>query len=653
MDLSTFRSYTPNNVDDKIQYWIDLWEDLIENFNQNLYGLDLINPQLVIKELADEINFNHLRNQENKNYFKNKIGSLINRDPILKENFRSDFSLLLKEFDTESNLYLLQLCKAILDIFRTGIYFEAAYNLLKTRLLDSNWEEKDQEHINILSQHLIVELLLKGYTLDSIKGFPDRLFGIYEEEQGTLSTSYPYSTNWKDFKTATGFDRENFNQAVKAEMDSLSIDQRLQRFSGYYLAQPTEGYFIFQVEGLKGSADFNIGNVNFYSPQNKKYRILQGDFSADGEIFSTTNGQYFINAAVRMSYVDTDAAKMKAVEILDKALDLIRCYLQIETKLEIRSDNYVIAGLNGENLGSGIEKSARHESYRWRKSLDLNKDPIEMRYGGLLKKIFDKTGEFLFLPLESQSELEQKIGYSLHWYRKAEETNNSEDKLLNYWIVIENLLTFKPLQANSILPIKQADTKSLFAKELLSHLQVHQFISDVGLQLYNDLSWLIRHSQLILPSSLIEACNLRIEADIDVELSLEPLVSNLSEILNATDRRIIKQKCIFAQRFYSDNEFAKEELNKQLRQFGDDILLIYRYRNKIVHNAQFDTTILPYFVQKARKFAEQLLERIIYQRSIAQVKTIEEIIVADYTKVKRIMNGLNSRKPIDFLNLGF
>ena len=49
MDMLLWDTYQANEINEKIKYWVDLWEDMISNFNKNRYGLTLINPHLILR----------------------------------------------------------------------------------------------------------------------------------------------------------------------------------------------------------------------------------------------------------------------------------------------------------------------------------------------------------------------------------------------------------------------------------------------------------------------------------------------------------------------------------------------------------------------------------------------------------------------------
>jgi hypothetical protein len=241
------------------------------------------------------------------------------------------------------------------------------------------------------------------------------------------------------------FDEDAFNRDVKLEIDSLSILQRIERLEDYYNAQSEVRYFIFQVEGIKGDDDIQIGDVNFYSPNIKK------DFSPrfDSELFRSDNKHHFINAAVKMQVIDQEAAKLTAIEMIQKSLDLLRCFFAPKTTFDILHEKCLIMNEDGREVGASYSASHRDPWYKWYNSLNLKEHNITEVIGS---DLLEKTKFFLFKPIDKQSNIEQRITRSLHWYRKAEETDNLEDQLLNYWIVIENIMCRERTDANLILP---------------------------------------------------------------------------------------------------------------------------------------------------------------------------------------------------------
>jgi hypothetical protein len=84
MDMLLWDTYQANEINEKIKYWVDLWEDLISNFNKNRYGLTLINPHLILRDIIDEIEDNKLKNKENKKYYNKQLNHIIKSNLVTR-----------------------------------------------------------------------------------------------------------------------------------------------------------------------------------------------------------------------------------------------------------------------------------------------------------------------------------------------------------------------------------------------------------------------------------------------------------------------------------------------------------------------------------------------------------------------------------------
>lgn len=637
------------------------------HFTDKLYGLNLLNPHLLLIDIIDEIKFNDLKNKENRKYFYSLIDFMYKNDPAIQNKYQSDFSLLRREFNNSKNPYTLQLCEAMKKgIFENGNYYRELCNSLYSILTNNNWVDSDELRLYLISQHLIVELLLGGFSLDrsythsiALQDLPRNVFDKYKLIGDHLVTKYPHTINSQDYIKGGFLNRQAYNQAIIDEIDNIKVAERIKRFETFYDIKTIDCIMIFRVEGIIGyETDFNIGNVNFYSPLTKQYISTQTvTDSIHPEYFGDKEGPDYINAAVKVAINQNDikASKSRVCEQIEKALDLLRCYVQSTTRFEVNKEEFVLANLEQKQIASGRETTNKIDWFKKKRSINLD--------GVKLEKIIDrdvlnKANSFLFLPSDQQSELERKISYSLHWYRKGSESDTLEDKLLNYWIVIENLMNLD-MDANAVLKVKdQQNSKFYLIREFMTSLEVLYFIFDYGWELYYYLEKLISISQftnrgiehpLNLPDDLIIKCNLRPENNSTIEL--KSLIDNLDEISTHANRKIIVEKINSTKRFYTENDYAKKVILERISAVRDDITKIYMYRNRIVHNAHFDNSILPYYVPKAKKFAGEQLGYIIKQYSSNRDISLKQINMNYYVKLNRIMEKLDSPTHLDFLDL--
>ena len=659
MNIFLWNSYEEGEINNKIKYWVDLWEDLIENFDNDSYGLNLVNPNLLLMDIIDEIRFNRLKNSRNRKKFIIEMRKMLKSDPIIKNFFKSDFTLIIKELESKRPPeYLLQLCEDISELFSEELYFNQSCDFLKDILINSNWNQDDEENIYLISQNLMVEFILIGYGLNTIKNLPSNLFDKYTtivaEDGELLITKFPLNLNSEDFQDGEDFNKNDYNEALKKEIKSLSISDRIERLKFYYDEQPSEGYAILKVEGLKGNVDLKIGNVNFYKPKIENYvdKTETNDFNVNKlKYFVNENSYSFINAAVKIKYRNLESAKLLAVESIDKSLDILRCHIHSEVPFKIDSDNLIIVDENGKKVGDSYDsKNMPHIK-------EINSFNLEK-----FKESFSDDGDY-FTNIEQmlsdsktkKSFLADKLIYSLHWYRKAFESNNLEDKLLNYWIVIENLVTFDSQIGNLVLPSNKNENKFSLVEELVPPIELIDFIGRISIDLYYYLQKLTNSSQsnseatrhlLELPKENIEACFLQPHIDV-IKVDMKEFIKNIPPLINLVPNKIIKDKIAFADKFYSDNDFAYQEIIERLDQTKHDLLLIYRYRNLIVHNARFDSTILPYYIKKAERFAGNILRTILSEFVMDNTKTHEKILLSKKVKIQRMLDKLKNNDSLD------
>lgn len=652
MQMFLWDSYEEVEINDKTKYWVDLWEDFIENFDNDSYGLSLINPHLLLKDLIDEIRFNRLKNPKIKTYFTEKLGLMLDSDPIIQNFFKNDFILISKELKNNRPKYFIELCESILKVFQNGVYFRNCSDKLKEILINSTWDDNDEEIISLISQNLIVEFILHGYSLNSIKDIPSNLFDKYtiigDKNEEIITSKFPVSIKFEDFGNREDFNKKEYNNALKEEINNLTFSDRINGLKKYYDSALLENYFIFQVEGLIGNVDINIGNVNFYIPKIGNLDNNIKDFEIKKLGFFANESSNFINAAVKVKYRDVNSGKQSAIETIEKTLDYLKCFTHSKIPFEIKKNSYNIVDIEGDIVGRGFTSDDKF--LKKHMSLDLKK------FETIRDKEFIKLEEILYENLIKKIPLTNKIIFSLHWYRKAFESDNLEDKLLNYWIVIENLLTFDPQNENLVLPSEKEISKFVYIKNFVPPIELIDFIPRISKDLHNYLFPLIYSSQgsseedrplLTLPEQKLQACQL--ERDIK-EINLKEFINNLPSLIDIVPRKIIKDKLIYANKFYTDSDFAKQEIQKRLRQTEQDLLLIYRYRNLIVHNAHFDSTILPYYILKAQRFSGNLLRLILFDFINDKSKSHEEILLSQKIKIDRLIEKLN-KESVDLWEL--
>jgi len=570
METQIWTEYGKTEVNEKIRFWVDVWEDLIDYFGQNVYGLDLLSPHVLLRLLVDEVKDNELRNEEMRHLLLDRLSDAAKNDNIIKAHLASEFALICAELNSSNLFYLLQACQNALSFFEDGRYFRASHSKLIDVLSQDNWNPGEDDSIRSTANNLIVELLLKGFGLESIRKMPRSLFSNYKEIQTYISTDFPHEIEWRDFMSNDKFDNEAFANAVRTKMGVLCIKDWLEALNRFYSKNAEEVYVLFPIEGIKGHAAVSMGDITFYSPAERPFlKESEGTTTnPEWELFQKSKFEAF-NVAVRVSMIDIQAGLVKAAELANHALDLLGFQFTTKINLSIVAGHYIVVRPDGTLYSQGGKAPERPSSgpLKLHYSLDLSKAHVAER----VSEDVTPALAYILTPKHQQSQVEEKITQSLHWYRKALESDSLEDQLLNYWIVTEKVFAFPESNSQLLSPVRKKESR--------------------------------------------------------------------------IDR--IYDKILYAKRFYEDRAFARTELLRHIKRTKDDLILIYHFRNSIVHNAHYDSSLLEPYAKKAQEIAATLLSLIMHQHKMKPSTTVEEVFVSRHIELRNILTRLDKNEPLN------
>lgn len=593
----------------RIDFWKELWENLINNFlKKSNLGLNLYNPHILIEDILTEIEENSFQNTENKKFLYKQLDNFYKNDTVIKSEFNSAFQILRRNFNSDKTQFLIQILKELKISFTRGKYFD--YCLTKLVKLLNEEEPITRNVINeikYLSQVIIVEFIKKSYSLKDIKKFPDKLFADYEQEEGgRIITDFPHGIDYRDYKTVNGKTEEQFFKDVVSLMNDLNVEKRIMSLSNFYYKKPMNVHYIFVIKGLKGDTCFEVGGVTFYSVNNKRFINFPESLDDDRENlqqFGETKDFIFLQAAVPVEYLSADSSISAAISRLEIALDLISCYYNTQTPLEIDFSQYVIAHENNWIYWSSSKDSkARHSKFYDSLNFgEIEPDFTELKNKNLLWENYNDANSSIL-----------KLRNAIHWYRKAQESLKEEDKLLNYWISIENLFYDSKIFKDIISPPK--NSKFHVIQEIISSNQIFYLVLDYGWDLYwhyaNQSQKFFVNPKLKLPEELILKANLRVSKG---KIYLEKFINCLDEIKEYETNEYFLMEIDNTIKFFKEISETKKIIKVQLEQTKEDILMIYRFRNLIVHNAHFDNTLLKYYVWKLKDYAGNFIRSVIKQ----------------------------------------
>lgn len=261
----------------------------------------------------------------------------------------------------------------------------------------------------------------------------------------------------------------------------MTIKNRLERFTYFYTKKREKAFFIFQVEGLKGSIDIKINNIHFYTLDKKRYiknffgkKLSKNDLE---EFFLKKLTEPYINASVQIDFIDVNFGAKRAIEKINEALDIIRCFIKSKIPLKVIQNEYFVVDNNGKVINSSFSAAQDEGVFKKINSLDLNRFFKDKKSRDFLKELNKKMAN-------DSDEFCRKLLYALHWYKKGFESNKIEDKIINYWIVIESLLTIEDLEKNKIVTDSKNIKKIDIISELLPAFEIDEYIHKIAKDLF-------------------------------------------------------------------------------------------------------------------------------------------------------------------------
>lgn len=503
---------------------------------------------------------------------------------------------ITREFQNPRKSYLLELCRQAQKTFDRLDYFNASVDALKSISFGpSPLSEADKEKCALITRNIFIELIEIGYSKEYVERVPERLFGGYYNKNSQIITDFPHDV---PFPAGDNPDIETYFKRLKDKLDSLTDVDRVEALKSIANAEATERTYIFQVRGLRGTAELKVGPVLFYAPQ---VRNLVTDFSvenSDIELFGAKKGANFLNAAVAVLTKDDLSGSTAARSLVISALKVLRFFYNPRTKYEL-GPSYIVIRDGGKWAGGAHVANKSEQFWILQDSLELSSDLVTKR-----PPEFDKIGTLFVQEKRPIHDIDRRIMASMHWYRRAREAESDTDRLLWYWITMESLLRKDKDTPNMIMTSDTRETSISIALELLPFIRSKNIAYQKGWVLRRRIYYSLKARSITITPALLIKADLQ---DGPRTIHLEPFVDSIPEIVKGLSNVLLIDQLNEVYRFYTDSNYALESLEKERKMAREEVLLIYRMRNKIVHNAEYETSMLPYTISSALLFSHNLL----------------------------------------------
>jgi hypothetical protein len=638
-------AWAAKTADGRLEYWRELWEDLV-TFRNHFRGLSAKNPHVLLREILCEIE-DGFPNKHSFQFLQKELNDFVKADPALRAD-PSAFQLLLQEFAKRRRGHLRAICDAALRPFTMGEYSRFHCKELERILLEPKPRD-GYSNLLFTSETLIVELVGLGYSWPFIAAMPSAILAGYRKIGGHVDATYPHELSSELFRQQDGaLDRAGYEAALERMLENLTPADRLARFAKYFSPRRDKSYYVFQVEGLRPDYqdpdhELDIGNVTLYWPYNRKFLAAsEGPLGDADEAFGLPQDSAFINAAVSVDRLacDREAGLEMAVQDAERAIDLVSAYIAGPRPYRINRDSYRI-GDDAKRL-AGSTFYFPSDQLRFAESTNLKDVKLSLRDERLTAAAAIQSSM-----VDTRCDTEKRLVWGFRWLRKAEEATRSEDTLLFSWVVIETLLGSddpgfaisadgKPSQVGRAMEIIPAvDVKYLrWAVLRVLRARLRQAVHSVP-------------RQTELPPALSS------EAGLDMipyqTYNLGRFLQVIPQLRVHLSGRRLDDWLAHAQRFFSDPKFAAEAYERRLRTLRDQVALIYRLRNRIVHSANYEHPFMSYHADQARHLAEAALKTVFDAYSRNTESTVSDVLARVLTDVQLLIERLKAGEKLDLL----
>lgn len=605
MEMYIWENYNKDEISPQLKYWADYWVESVDQYRNTKLGTIFENPKTLLSLIQDEIDFNNLQSKEMRNYLVKRVKYYLKNDFILDKisiNFFQNLENAIMSGSTELIYWNAFECEKSMG---PGNYVSHLISSL-TRLITANGEVNK---IKIISDALIVEFLIAGFGTEYIKKIPRKIFSFYQELTiEHFSTDFPHRIDLENYKKMNGeHDYKGYYEAIKQEIALITIEDRLNSISRLYFSAQEELTIIFPLKGARGDVgEIRVGDIHIYSP--KTFNYLKDKLHEDRmpDEFNSSNKLQFTpsNVAIKIKVLDPESSKAIAILKIRECLNLLHFYLPGNVELSVDENECYIVNNKGQPRHQSFSADRKSEFWFWQeRSIDLADIPDDIiKDDRVVSKFFsqsrdNRTSKFSY----------EQITNALHFLNKSKREETPEDRLVNLWVCLEKLV---------------ADRKTLFSIDKSKFSLIMDLIPYVVVDSFYSRAWdsfhymrrLFTSSQgglKLLPLDHELAEKIHFIPKKGTYIILKDFIDNLDEIKASTNKTFLHEKIDLLKKFYFDGKKSFFILEEDVENIKRDLLLIYRIRNRIVHDAHFDSVSIEFWADRLNFYVRSCLGSVI------------------------------------------
>ncbi|MBP3450314.1 MAG: hypothetical protein J6K22_07625 [Spirochaetaceae bacterium] len=601
-----------NEITENLRYFVSYWEYFCNAVEQPSIYTTIMTPHFLVREILNELNTNGTENSSTFKYFFSQNQSFLSKKYLFDEGSYSLWILLHEKLkEKEKQVVVIDsIVNKLIQHFSSNEFQAFLFSSLKSIVLSS---EAKFDNIKSLTETIIFQFIFEQYSIKTIKKLINNIFSSYslekrENEKVYFHTNYPLVTNFEND------DYEEYVKKASDEMNNLTLEKRFDRLYELLINDTQIYYFIFYIKGIFFENKVDFADVTFYNP--KITPVLNPSNQFGNDIFDDEDYEIGMNVIVKQKGKDIISAKLAAIKKINKTYDFILLHSNLKGKISINDACYRILDENKEFRSWSMGTS---KDYLWRHDVIIDEES-ENKIINKYQKICNNENI-----LEHDKDI---IFDSLHFYRKAKESDSQEEKLLNYWIALERLfLDFDTFES-------KFDRTCNFVQSIL----LERFIFQKGWNCYYFIDNLLG-SKFFYRDNMISEIEipkeLQIKANIGPDLNnsiikLQDFVDSIPEIIKYSRNLVANDIMQNVQKFYYNHKFASKEILDKKEEIRNVLLMIYRQRNQIVHNAKYDNTLIEYNIAQAQSITTIVLSVLV--KEINEHSSIKDVALDFYIR---------------------
>ena len=626
---------------------MNYWELYNRNYNRNVknfialvYNIycqipscekfNIFSIKQIIDELVLECKSNKLKIKRNIKFFNELINNVKEKTYLVNKKQNGNLNLLLgklNEQNPNSDL-ILTICMQLKNDFSSKDYFVFLVENLKFYLKDDI--ENHYKIIKELMEHIFMELIYNGYSLKEISKNVLNLFSLASNNPKSPipTTNFPINLIKDDYS----------KEKLILYINNMSVDERIDYIKRLYSNEKKIYYVIISVAGiaidekeLKCNNDILFYNPNISDPTNS---ISNNNWREDKFNIDYTKN---CNACITVQAYNVNDAHNQALKKLDNYINILKIISSL--------DNYKICDNNCVILDA-TRKMIQVTYSSYKNEYDRRKFEREIRainendffYDKKVKELSKKMENLIYSDENIKNKTDKVLLNSIKKYSEAIDTSNEQEAFLKYWSALESLF-------DEGLSLIKSDNKidnmlevlSIYLVYIEKYEELHNLYNELNIatskQYFNSVPEIIK-----LPKKILKKLGWTKESN-KKSISLDLLIEYREEILKKVNDYYYYSKIENTKMLYTDTKTAFAILNDYKEKCENNIIMIYRIRNQIIHDAYCNDIPIEFYLPLLKKMVNSFLNTVIDEYIKCKNMTISEIIYSIYSKSILLINN--------------